>query len=73
MKKNYVDILYPEFNTFVKVEEWSCSQALVMPHFSDISIELRKKFLISIHKLLIENFLKKNLVHNDVKLRNIGC
>ena len=64
--------IYPEFETMVKVDQWSGSIALMMPHFADIPVVERDKFRGKIEMMLREKFADRNLYHNDVKWRNIG-
>ena len=70
-KENW-DRVYPEFSELVKVEMWSGSDALIMPHFSTILEEERNDFKVRIREVLTEKFARKNIVHTDVRWRNIG-
>ena len=64
--------IYPEFTAMIKVQEWSGSRALMMPHFAPIATADRVCFKIAIRALLLEKFENVGLVHPDVRWRNIG-
>lgn len=72
LEKDWWDRVYPEFSAMTKVEIWSGSYALVMPHFCSIPEDQRDTYREDIFQLLIEKFQNNGLVHNDVKWRNIG-
>ena len=65
-------IIYPEFEKMVRLQEWSGSNALMMPHCAPIATEERAGFRDAIHALLFANFVNRGLVHPDVRWRNIG-
>lgn len=71
-EKAWWDFIYPEFSSMTKVEIWSGSYALMMPHFCSIPEDQRQKYHEDIRRLLIEKFQAKDVIHNDVKWRNIG-
>jgi hypothetical protein len=66
------NLIYPEFSEMIKVEFWSGAHALMMPHFSFIPEEERTEFLPQVYKLLVEKFQLNNVVHKDVRWRNMG-
>lgn len=72
-EKKWWDIIYPEFSKMTKVEFWSGSYALLMPHFCSIPEGQRNLYRNEIKKVLANKFHKKGLYHDDVKWRNIGC
>jgi hypothetical protein len=65
-------LLYPEFSTMVKLEQWSGADALVMPHFSTVLDSEREKYKDELLEVLISHFREKGKVHQDVRWRNIG-
>eukprot|EP01038_Epipyxis_sp_PR26KG_P014464 gene14464-19414_t len=65
-EKQWWDAAYPEFSSMTKVEVWSGSDALVMPHFTSILIQDREMFKVSIKKFLEEKFHEKRIVHHDL-------
>ena len=71
-EKNNWHKVYPEFADKTRVEQWSGSYALMMPHFAEIPRARRGEFLESIRALLREKFQNSGLVHPDVVWRNIG-
>jgi hypothetical protein len=71
-EKQWWDVIYPEFRDMIKVESWSASDALVMPHFCPVLESERKNFYQSILDLLTNRFNEKGVLHGDVKWRNIG-
>jgi hypothetical protein len=71
-EKRMWDEIYPEFKGKIKVEEWSGSSALVMPHFCSVQVKDRHTYRESIQTLLITRFAQKGYIHTDVRWRNIG-
>lgn len=71
-EKEMWHLLYPEFAAMVKVEYWSGSDALVMPHFSTILEDERVKYREDILDLLHEKFESTGKIHNDVRWSNFG-
>jgi hypothetical protein len=71
-EKEMWHLLYPEFACMVKVELWSGSCALLMPHFSAILENERDDYREDILELLHSKFQRKLKVHNDVRWSNIG-
>jgi hypothetical protein len=71
-EKRMWDILYPEFNGKIRLELWSGSFALMMPHFCSVKVEDREMYKESIEKLLKERFHDRSYIHQDVRWRNIG-
>jgi hypothetical protein len=71
-EKKKWDLVYPEFKKKVKVEKWSGSHALMMPHFADVVQDKRESLKEAIVNLLTIKFEQQSLVHNDVRWRNIG-
>jgi hypothetical protein len=69
---NWWVMLYPEFKTMTRVERWCGSLALLMPHFATIPEQERNRFKEPLKALLNSKFLKRKLVHVDVRWRNIG-
>lgn len=65
-------LLYPEFKSMVKLEKWSGSEALVMPHFSTVLKEDREKYQRELLAVLTKRFADRGKVHRDVHWRNIG-
>ena len=63
--------IYPEFAAMVRVEKWSGSPALLMPHFATIHDDFREGMREEIAKLL-QRFVSSGYVHNDVQWRNMG-
>lgn len=72
VEKSWWDRIYPEFSTMTKVEIWSGSYALVMPHFCSIPENRREDYRDEIYQLLVTKFEANELVHQDVRWRNIG-
>jgi hypothetical protein len=70
-EKQWWHQIYPEFASKVKVEEWSGSSALVMPHFTPVPESRRPAFERSIRDLLTRRF-GVDYIHKDVRWRNIG-
>jgi len=70
-EKSMWNLLYPEF-LMVKIELWSGSDALVMPHFAAVLDDEREMYKLQLEFLLNEKFVKKGKVHKDVRWRNIG-
>ena len=68
--KVYGDFLH--INTRVRVEKWSGSYCLVMPHFGVIQETEREGLKDKIAQLLSCSFYGTTNVHYDVKWRNIG-
>lgn len=62
--------VYPEFKT--RVESWCGTLALLMPHFSTIPEGRRPSFKEPLRRLLFSKFESHQLVHADVRWRNIG-
>jgi len=71
-EKIWWDRIYPEFSAMTKVEIWSGSYALVMPHFCSVPEDERRTYFSSIEQLLRDKFHAAHLIHNDVRWRNIG-
>ena len=71
-EKRMWEILYPEFKGKIKLEMWSGSLALVMPHFCSVTLTDRNMYQESIEALLIERFHSNGYIHQDVRWRNIG-
>jgi hypothetical protein len=65
-------LLYPEFSTMVKLENWSGADALVMPHFSTVLDTERGQYKEELLEVLTSLFMEKGKVHRDVRWRNIG-
>lgn len=63
--------IYPEFADMVRVEKWSGSPALLMPHFAVIHDEFREGMKEEVAKLL-QRFVDSGFVHTDVNWRNLG-
>lgn len=65
------NLLYPDFKSSVRIEHWSGSIALLLPHVSFINIDSRVKY-----KTLIWNELNRiqslGKYHTDVKWNHIG-
>lgn len=72
LEKSWWDRIYPEFSVMTKVEMWSGSYALIMPHFCSIPEDQREMYRDGIHHLLTKKFQNNSLIHDDVKWRNIG-
>jgi hypothetical protein len=72
-EKKYWDSVYPEFKQQVRVDVWSGSWALMLPHFATIQEDHRLRYKDDIENVLREKFVAKSLVHTDVHWRNIGC
>lgn len=64
------DEVYPEFST--RLDNWSGSWALMMPHFSEIPVLQRHAFLQPISDLLLNTFQNRGYFHADVTWRNVG-
>ncbi len=72
-EKSNWDKIYPEFSTMTKVEKWSGSNALIMPHFQSVSKrEDRYKLKHDIQHVLFDKFHNRGYIHPDVKWENIG-
>jgi hypothetical protein len=71
-EKKWWDKVYPEYERLTRVEQWSGSYALMMPHFAEIPCERRGEFRGLIEQLLQTRFQNCNLVHPDIAWRNIG-
>lgn len=65
-------LIYPEFSHMIKLEHWSGSDALVMPHFSLVLESERESYRTELFDVLVNKFGKLGKVHNDVRWRNIG-
>ena len=65
-------LIYPEFCTYVKVENWSGADALVMPYFCPVLEAERDSFKDEVSHMLTRHFAHKMKVHTDVHWRNIG-
>jgi hypothetical protein len=63
-------LIYP--NVKVRLEKWSGSWALLMPHFSTVFDEQKDLFKDDLKMLLLKAFDNQCKVHTDVKWRNIG-
>ena len=71
-EKKMWDQFYPEFHGKIKLEKWSGSLALVMPHFCSVKFQDRELYRESFEALLIEKFHNSGYIHRDVSWRNIG-
>lgn len=71
-EKELWNLLYPEFLDMIKLEQWSGSDALVMPHFSTVLEHEREQYKDVLAQVLREKFLEKGKVHKDVRWCNIG-
>jgi len=71
-EKEMWNLLYPEFSSMVKIEHWSGSEALVMPHFSAVLACEREQYKDELVAVLTTSFMEKRKVHRDVRWRNIG-
>jgi hypothetical protein len=71
-EKEMWHFLYPEFSTLVKVERWSGSDALVMPHFSTVLESERGHYREEARRVLTVHFWERGKVHQDVRWSNIG-
>lgn len=65
-------LLYPEFSSMIKLEQWSGADALVMPHFSTVLEDEREQYREELRNVLISKFMDNGKVHRDVRWRNIG-
>jgi len=65
-------LLYPEFSSMIKLEQWSGADALVMPHFSTVLEHECEQYKEDLRNVLNSKFMKNCKVHNDVRWRNIG-
>jgi hypothetical protein len=65
-------LLYPEFSSMIKLEQWSGADALVMPHFSTVLEGEREQYREELRNVLISKFMDNGKVHRDVRWRNIG-
>lgn len=65
-------LLYPEFSTMIKLEQWSGADALVMPHFSTVLEHEREQYKDELRDVLTKKFMANRKVHKDVRWRNIG-
>jgi hypothetical protein len=65
-------LLYSEFLSMVKIENWSGADALVMPHFSTVLVPEREQYKDKLLAVLTTRFMEKGKVHRDVRWRNIG-
>ena len=66
------NLLYPELSHMIKLERWSGSDTLVMPHLSTVLEHERREYRESIFEVLTTKFQKNRKVHNDVRWCNIG-
>lgn len=64
-------LLYPEFSTMVKLEQWSGADALVMPHFSTVLETERELYRGEVFQVLTTHFMLNGKVHRDVRWCNI--
>lgn len=71
-EKDMWALLYPEFSTMIKLEQWSGADALVMPHFSTVLEDEREQYKKQLENVLTCKFMKNGKVHKDVRWRNIG-
>ena len=71
-EKGMWKLLYPEFSNMIKLENWSGSEALVMPHFSTVLEHERAGFEGELRNVLHSKFTGNKKVHNDVRWCNIG-
>lgn len=69
-EKELWSIIYPEFVSKVRVEQWSGSSALMMPCFASIHKSERAKLRNRVHGLLML-IEKKGFWHQDVRWRNM--
>ncbi len=65
-------LLYPEFSSMIKLEQWSGADALVMPHFSTVLEDEREQYKEELRDALTSKFMGNGKVHKDVRWRNIG-
>jgi hypothetical protein len=65
-------LLYPEFSSMIKLEQWSGADALVMPHFSTVLEHEREQYKEELRDVLTSKFMENGKVHEDVRWRNIG-
>ncbi len=65
-------LLYPEFSSMIKLEQWSGADALVMPHFSTVLEHEREQYRDELVYVLTSRFMQNGKVHKDVRWRNIG-
>ena len=65
-------LLYPEFSSMIKLEQWSGADALVMPHFSTVLEHEREQYKEELRDVLTKKFMGNRKVHKDVRWRNIG-
>jgi hypothetical protein len=65
-------LLYPEFSSMIKLEQWSGADALVMPHFSTVLEDEREQYKEELRDVLTSKFMGNGKVHKDVRWRNIG-
>jgi hypothetical protein len=65
-------LLYPEFSSMIKLEQWSGADALVMPHFSTVLEHEREQYKEELRDVLTSKFMENGKVHKDVRWRNIG-
>jgi hypothetical protein len=65
-------LLYPEFSSMIKLEQWSGADALVMPHFSTVLVHEREQYKEELRDVLNSKFMKNGKVHKDVRWSNIG-
>jgi hypothetical protein len=63
--------VYPEFEAAVCVEVWSGHKVVRMPHFSAVPAADRADMLSFVEDAL-RKFDEANVVHRDVKWRNLG-
>jgi len=65
-------LLYPEFSSMIKLEQWSGADALVMPHFSTVLEHEREQYKEELMNVLTSKFMENGKVHKDVRWCNIG-
>lgn len=65
-------LIYPEFSTMIKLEQWSGAEALVMPHFSTVLEHEREQYMEDLREVLTSKFMENGKVHRDVRWCNIG-
>jgi hypothetical protein len=61
---------YPSMPVYREV--WCDHEALRMPHFASVVREKRQEKLSLVKQALLDDFFKRELVHEDVSWRNIG-
>jgi hypothetical protein len=65
-------LLYHEFSSLIRLEQWSGAEALVMPHFSTVPEHERERYKDELLNVLTYKFMGRGKVHRDVRWRNIG-